>query len=149
MAGLPMPTATAGAPMSDSELPAKLRRAARPVYLNLLAIRQPISAIVSILHRVSGALLFLIGIPLLLWAVQQSLASREAWVSLQASLAHPIGKLLLLGLVWAFLHHFCAGVRYLLLDLHIGTELTASRQSSFAVLIVSLALTAITGARLW
>jgi succinate dehydrogenase / fumarate reductase cytochrome b subunit len=149
MAGLLMPTATAGAPMSDSELPGKLPRAARPVYLNLLAIRQPIPAIVSILHRLSGALLFLVGIPLLLWAVQQSLASPEAYAALQAGLAHPIGKLLLLGLVWAYLHHFCAGIRYLLLDLHIGTELTASRQSSYAVLIVSLALTAITGARLW
>jgi succinate dehydrogenase / fumarate reductase cytochrome b subunit len=135
--------------MSDSELPAELPRAGRPVYLNLLAIRQPIPAIVSILHRVSGALLFLVGIPLLLWAVQRSLASPEAWAALRASFAHPLAKLLLLGLVWAYLHHFCAGIRYLLLDLHIGTELTPSRQSSYAVLIVSLALTAIVGARLW
>ena len=124
-------------------------RAARPVYLNLLAIRQPIPAIVSILHRVSGALLFLVGIPLLLWAVQQSLTSPETWTALRASLVHPIPKLLLLGLAWAYLHHFCAGIRYLLLDLHIGTELRPLRQSSFAVLIVSLVLTAIVGARLW
>jgi succinate dehydrogenase / fumarate reductase, cytochrome b subunit len=144
-----MPTAIAVAPMSDSELPGKLPRAARPVYLNLFAIRQPIPAIVSILHRVSGALLFLVGIPLLLWAVQQSLTSSESYAALQASLARPIAKLLLLGLAWAYLHHFCAGIRYLLLDLHIGTELTPSRQSSYAVLIVSLALTAIVGARLW
>jgi succinate dehydrogenase / fumarate reductase cytochrome b subunit len=115
----------------------------------LLAIRQPVPAIVSILHRVSGALLFLVGIPLLLWAVQHSLASPEAWAALRASLAHPLAKLLLLGLVWAYLHHFCAGIRYLLLDLHIGTELTPLRQSSYAVLIVSLALTAVVGARLW
>ena len=135
--------------MSDSELPAELPRAGRPVYLNLLAIRQPVPAIVSILHRVSGALRFLGGIPLLLWAVQQSLASPEAWAALRASLAHPLAKLLLLGLVWAYLHHFCAGIRYLLLDLHIGTELTPLRQSSYAVLIVSLALTAVVGARLW
>ena len=135
--------------MSDSELPAELPRAGRPVYLNLLAIRQPVPAIVSILHRVSGALLFLIGIPLLLWAVQHSLASPETWAALRASLAHPLAKLLLLGLVWAYLHHFCAGIRYLLLDLHIGTELTPLRQSSYAVLIVSLALTAVVGARLW
>ena len=149
MAPLLIPTVTAGAPMPDSELPAKLPRTARPVYLNLLAIRQPIPAVVSILHRLSGALLFLVGIPLLLWGVQQSLLSPEAYAALQASIAHPIAKLLLLGLVWAYLHHFCAGVRYLLLDLHIGTELTPSRQSSYAVLIVSLALTAIIGARLW
>ena len=138
-----------GAPMSDSELPAELPRAARPVYLNLLAIRQPVPAIVSILHRASGALLFLVGIPLLLWAVQRSLASPESWTAMRASLAHPVAKLLLLGLVWAYLHHFCAGIRYLLLDLHIGTDLAPSRQSSYAVLIVSLALTAVVGARLW
>ena len=144
-----MPTAASGAPMSDSELPAELPRAARPVYLNLIAIRQPIPAVVSILHRLSGALLFLAGIPLLLWAVQQSLASPDAYAVLRSNLAHPIAKLLLLGLIWAYLHHFCAGVRYLLLDLHIGTELTPLRQSSYAVLIVSLALTAIVGARLW
>jgi succinate dehydrogenase / fumarate reductase cytochrome b subunit len=124
-------------------------RAARPVYLNLLAIRQPVPAIVSILHRISGALLFLVGIPLLLWAVQQSLAAPETWAALRASLGHPIPKLLLLGLAWAYLHHFCAGIRYLLLDLHLGTELRPLRQSSFAVLIVSLVLTAIVGARLW
>jgi succinate dehydrogenase / fumarate reductase cytochrome b subunit len=149
MAGLLMTKASGGAPMSDSELPTELPRAERPVYLNLLAIRQPIPAIISILHRLSGALLFLVGIPLLLWAVQQSLASPETWAALRATLAHPIGKLLLLGLVWAYLHHFCAGIRYLLLDLHIGTELKPLRLSSYTVLIVSLALTAIVGARLW
>ncbi|MEP6997779.1 MAG: succinate dehydrogenase, cytochrome b556 subunit [Betaproteobacteria bacterium] len=136
--------------MSDSGLPGELRRAApRPVYLNLFRIRQPIPAIVSILHRLSGAILFLIGIPLLLYAVQQSLASSDSYASLQATLGRPIVKLLLLGLVWAYLHHFCAGIRYLLLDMHIGTELKPARQSSFAVLIVSLVLTAIIGARLW
>ena len=121
----------------------------RPVYLDLVRIRQPLPAIISILHRLSGALLFLVGIPLLLYALQQSLASPEAYAAVQADLGRPIVKLMLLGLVWAYLHHFCAGIRYLLLDLHIGTALKSSRQSSFAVLIVSLALTAIIGARLW
>ena len=144
-----MPTASAGAPMSDSELPGELTRTARPVYLDLLRIRQPAPAVVSILHRLSGAVLFVAGIPLLLWAVQQSLASADAYTSLHATLARPAVELLLLGFVWAYVHHFCAGIRYLLLDLHIGTELKASRQSAFAVLVVSLALTAIIGARLW
>jgi succinate dehydrogenase / fumarate reductase cytochrome b subunit len=149
MAGLLPPAAISGAPMSDSGLPGELPRAARPVYLDLIRIRQPIPAIVSILHRLSGAILFLVGIPLLLYAVQQSLASPETYATLQATIGRPIVKLLLLGLVWAYLHHFCAGIRYLLLDLHIGTELKPSRQSAFVVLIVSLALTAIIGARLW
>ena len=119
------------------------------MYLNLVKIRQPTPAVVSILHRLSGAILVLGGIPLLLWGVQQSLGSPETYAALQAALARPVVKLLLLGLVWAYLHHFCAGIRYLLLDLHIGTELRPSRQSAFVVLIVSLALTAIIGARLW
>jgi succinate dehydrogenase / fumarate reductase cytochrome b subunit len=135
--------------MSDSGLRGDRSRTPRPVYLDLLRIRQPVPAFVSILHRLSGALLFLIGIPLLLYALQQSLSSPEAYAALQGTLGRPIVKLMLLGMVWAYLHHFCAGVRYLLLDLHIGTALKPSRQSSFAVLIVSLALTAIIGARLW
>jgi succinate dehydrogenase / fumarate reductase cytochrome b subunit len=148
-AELSSPAASAGAPMSDSGLPGELPRTARPVYLDLLRIRQPAPAVVSILHRLSGAALFLVGIPLLLWAVQQSLASAEDYASLKAMLGQPVVKLLLLGFVWAFAHHFCAGIRYLLLDLHVGTELKPARQSAFAVLIVSLALTAIIGARLW
>jgi len=58
-------------------------------------------------------------------------------------------KLLLLGLLWAFLHHFAAGIRYLLLDVHIGTALAPARASSFAVIGVSLVLTLIFGAWLW
>jgi succinate dehydrogenase / fumarate reductase cytochrome b subunit len=136
--------------MSGSGLPGEAPRVRRrPVYLNLFRIRQPVPAIVSILHRLSGAILFLIGIPLLLYAVQRSLVSADGYESLMAILAHPLAKLLLLGLVWAYLHHFCAGIRYLLLDLHIGTDLKPARQSSVAVLIVSLALTAIIGGRLW
>ncbi len=110
----------------------------RPVYLDLLHIRQPLPAIVSILHRISGALLFLVGIPLLLWALAARAsrrrevfggAARRAWRIRSSSSS-------LLGLVWAYLHHFCAGIRYLLLDLHIGDELKPARQSSVVVLVV-------------
>jgi succinate dehydrogenase / fumarate reductase cytochrome b subunit len=87
--------------MSDSGLPGELPRTARPVYLNLLRIRQPAPAVVSILHRLSGAILFVAGIPLLLWAVQQSLAPADAYASLQEALARPAVNLLLLGVVWA------------------------------------------------
>ena len=121
----------------------------RPVYLNLVAIRLPLPGIVSILHRVSGAALFLFAIPLVLWAVQASLASPESFAALQAAFAHPLAKLLTIGLVWAYLHHFCAGIRYLLLDLHVGDDLAPARRSSMAVIAVSLALTLIVGARLW
>ena len=62
---------------------------------------------------------------------------------------HPLAKLLLIGLLWAFLHHFCAGIRFLALDLHKGTELQAARNSSRIVLIVSLVLTVLIGVKLW
>ena len=121
----------------------------RPVYLNLVQIRLPLPGFVSILHRISGAALFLFGIPLALYGLQQSLVSADAYARLTEAIAHPLCKLVLIGLLWSYLHHFCAGIRFLLLDLDIGGELKAARQSSVVVLVVSLALTLIIGARLW
>ena len=121
----------------------------RPVYLNLVRIRLPLPGIVSILHRVSGAALFLIGIPLALWALEASLESPTGYDKLAAAFANPLTKLVLLGLVWAYLHHLCAGIRFLLLDLHRGIELKPARQSSAVVVLASVALTLIVGARLW
>lgn len=122
---------------------------ARPVYLNLLQIRLPLPGIVSILHRISGALLFAVGIPLLLYGVERSLASPESFAALKASMAHPLIKLVLIGLVWAYLHHFCAGIRYLLIDFHVGDDLRPARVSSIVVLAASLLLTLIVAVRLW
>lgn len=121
----------------------------RPVYLNLVRIRLPLPGIVSILHRVSGAVLFLVGLPLLLFGVQRSLASREAFDSFASVLGNPLAKIVLIGLIWAYLHHFCAGIRFLLLDVHQGIELKPARQTSIVVLVASLALTLIVGVRLW
>jgi succinate dehydrogenase / fumarate reductase, cytochrome b subunit len=121
----------------------------RPVYLNLVQIRLPLPGFVSILHRISGAALFLIGIPLGLYALQESLASPDAFARLAAIFSKPLAKLVLIGLIWAYLHHFCAGIRFLLLDLDQGIQLKQARQSSVIVLVVSLVLAVIIGARLW
>ncbi len=121
----------------------------RPVYLSLLRIRLPLPGIVSILHRISGAGLFLVGLPLLLASIQWSLASPESFEALRAMLANPLAKITLIGLIWAYLHHFCAGLRYLLLDIHQFIDLKPTRQSSAVVLVVSLGLTLIIGALLW
>jgi succinate dehydrogenase / fumarate reductase cytochrome b subunit len=121
----------------------------RPVYLDLIRTRLPLPGIVSILHRLSGAVLFLFAIPALLAGVGMSLASAESFAALTSFVAHPLAKLVLLGFAWAYLHHFCAGIRYLLLDLHKGIELAPARQSSVIVLVVSLVLTLIVGVRLW
>jgi succinate dehydrogenase / fumarate reductase, cytochrome b subunit len=120
----------------------------RPKHLDLLAIKLPLPGWVSILHRVSGFGLFLC-LPLLLWLLDNSLHSRSSFESLRALIANPLMKLLLLGLIWAYLHHLCAGIRYIAMDLHWGVELAATRKTSMAVLVVSLVLTLILGAKLW
>ena len=117
----------------------------RPVYLNLFAIRQPLPAIASILHRISGALLFLAGIPLLLWGVQRSLASPEGFAAATA----PLGKLVFLVLAWCYVFHLLAGLRHLALDLHIGIGLAPARGSAALVLVLSILLALIVAVRLW
>jgi succinate dehydrogenase / fumarate reductase cytochrome b subunit len=121
----------------------------RPVYLNLIRISLPLPGLVSILHRISGAVLFLFAIPLVLFAMQTSLESTDGFANLKSTFAHPLCKLVLVGLLWAYLHHFFAGIRYLLIDLQVGDDLTPARQSSVVVLVASLALTLIIAVRLW
>jgi succinate dehydrogenase / fumarate reductase, cytochrome b subunit len=121
----------------------------RPKHLDLTKIRLPLPGIVSILHRVSGFALFLIGIPFLLWVLNCSLTSQEGFDGWRETFNRPIVKLILIGFLWAYLHHFFAGLRYLALDLHKGVSLPAARASSKLVLIVSVALTLILGVWLW
>ena len=120
----------------------------RPKYLNLLEIRQPLPAVLSILHRISGAGLFLM-LPLLIWALQLSLGSPEGYEDVRSAAGNPIARLPLLVLLWASLHHFCAGLRALLLDIHVGVEKAQALVSAWVVLAASLLLTAVLGARLW
>lgn len=120
----------------------------RPKYLNLFEIKLPLPGWVSILHRVSGAGLFLM-LPLLIWLFGLSLGSAESFATFKAITAFWLVKLILLGLLWAYLHHFCMGIRILLLDMHIGIEKAQAFNSSIVVLVVSLALTALLGAKIW
>lgn len=120
----------------------------RPVDLNLFKIKLPLPAVVSILHRASGALLFLL-LPVLLYGLQQSLASAQSFMVISEWLQQPLVKLGLLGVIWAYLHHFCMGLRYLALDFDIGVKLAQARLSAKLVLIVSLTLTLLIGIRLW
>ena len=116
----------------------------RPKYLNLAEIRLPLPGFVSILHRVSGAVLFLT-LPFLLYLFSSSLGSPESFAAYKQVVANPLVKLILLGLLWAYLHHFCAGIRYLFLDLDKGVDLVSARRSAGAVLAVSLPLTLVLG----
>ena len=114
----------------------------RPKNLDLTTIKLPLPGKVSILHRVSGAGLFLC-FPVLLWLFGASLTSPDSFASFKAVFATLPAKIVLAGLIWAFIHHFCAGIRFLLLDLHIGIEKEAARQSAGVVLAVSIPLTLI------
>jgi succinate dehydrogenase / fumarate reductase cytochrome b subunit len=120
----------------------------RPKHLALHLIRLPLPGIVSILHRASGALLFLV-LPLLLWMLQSSLRSIETYTELIHILQHPAGKISLLFVSWSFIHHFCAGLRYLAVDMHWISDLVQARNSSKTVMVVSLALTLFVWVRLW
>jgi succinate dehydrogenase / fumarate reductase, cytochrome b subunit len=123
----------------------------RPKYLSLptLTFHLPVPGWVSILHRVSGALLVFPFVAWLLFMLDASLASEQGFEQTRAYLQLPLVKLGMLVFIWSFAHHFCAGIRFLLLDINRGIELRQARFSSVLVLIASLALTAWFGARLW
>jgi succinate dehydrogenase / fumarate reductase cytochrome b subunit len=117
----------------------------RPKFRNLnfpllLTYRLPLPGMVSIMHRISGAAMFLM-LPLLLWLFDLSLMSELSFERLRGITANFLFKLLLVFLIWGFMHHLAAGIRYLLLDLHIGIDLKSARASSVAVYAVSLPLT--------
>lgn len=118
----------------------------RPEFRNIhitqiLGYRLPLAGIVSILHRVSGVLLFL-ALPLLLWMFELSLTSEISYERLRGFAGSVLVKLVLVALAWAFLHHLVAGIRFLVLDLHVGVDKQASASSARAVLVVSLLLAA-------
>jgi succinate dehydrogenase / fumarate reductase, cytochrome b subunit len=120
----------------------------RPKHLALHLIKLPLPGIVSILHRASGLMLFA-ALPLLLLMLQYSLRSIETYAQLLEFLNHPLIKLMLIGLSWALVHHFCAGLRYLAIDVHWVRDLAQARNSSKVVMGVSLLLTVLIGIKLW
>jgi succinate dehydrogenase / fumarate reductase cytochrome b subunit len=120
----------------------------RPRYLNLFRIKLPLPGVVSFLHRVSGALLF-IAIPLLLAVFQLTLDSAEAFDKVKQGFGEPLAKIVLILLLWGFLHHFFSGLRFIAMDFHLGLELKKTRRNSFLVMIFSLTLTAMIGKWLW
>lgn len=119
-------------------------RRARPQFRNIhvtqiLSYRLPPAGVVSILHRISGALLFLL-LPFVLYVFELSLTSEASFARLQAIASHWLAKIVLAALAWALLHHLVAGIRYLALDLHLGVEKDEARRSALAVFAISLPL---------
>jgi len=121
----------------------------RPKYYDLSLAHLPPPGLVSIFHRVSGLLLFFPVLPLLLYMLQAVLFTDEGYAQAQGFFAAPLGKLLTLGVVWLYAHHFWAGVRFLFLDLHWGIAKAPSRTTAYAVLALGLATTLLVGWRLW
>ena len=129
-------------------------RGARPEFRNIhisqiVRYRLPLAGLVSILHRISGAAMFLVGLPLVLYLFQQSVVSELSFERYREFVANPFVKLVLVGIIWAYLHHLLAGVRHLLMDMDIGVEKAAGRTSAAVVLAVSLALTVIFAAKVF
>jgi succinate dehydrogenase cytochrome b subunit len=132
----------------------------RPVYTNIhvsqiIAYRLPIAGVVSILHRVSGALMFLL-LPLVVWLLDVSLTSEVSYERFSNAFIAGVGvvpafllKLVVLALIWAFLHHLVAGVRHLWMDITHSVSLQQGHVSALATLGASLLLTILLGAKLF
>lgn len=124
-----------------------MQTTSRPVFLNLLQIRLPLTGWVSIIHRVTGVVLFL-ALPVPLYLLQLSLSGEEGFQRVSAWLGQWPLKVLLLLLMWWFLHHLFAGIRVLLLDLEVGIDLAAARRSARWVLLADIVVLLLLGGAL-
>ena len=131
------------------ETPKKERPEFRNIHVTELSnYRMPLASIVSILHRISGFMMFAL-LPFVLYLLEQSLRSEISFAYYQGIVSYPLVKLIILALVWGYMHHFCAGVRHLVMDAHIGLDKDSARKSSAGVLTVSLTLTVIVALKLF
>ena len=121
----------------------------RPKYYDLNLAHLPAPGLLSILHRVSGLLLFFPVLPGVLLLVTAALASEADYADVRDFFSRPLVKLAFIGITWAFAHHFWAGVRYLLLDLHWQVAKDAARRSALIVLALGIATTILIAWRIW
>ena len=136
-------------------------RAQRPEFRNIHALkdlptyRLPPAGWVSILHRVSGALMFLL-LPFIIWMFDTSLTSEYSFARFSAAFGVGLGfvpgwfiKLVALALIWAYLHHIIAGLRHLWMDATHAVTKEFGHNSAIVTLVLSLGLTAVLGAKLF
>jgi succinate dehydrogenase / fumarate reductase, cytochrome b subunit len=112
-----------------------------PKYLDLLRIQMPVGAVLSIAHRISGVLLFL-ALPLMVYLLGLSLQGPAGYARVLDWLSSLPAQLWLILLAWSLFHHLLAGIRHLLLDIHIGVEKPQARRSAWIVNLAALALLA-------
>lgn len=118
----------------------------RPVNLNLFP--QPLAAIVSISHRITGVMLF-VGVAFGLYALDMAMASPQGFAQAKAMLSEPFPAFILLGLMFVLMFHLIAGIKHLLLDFHIGDTYAAAHTSAIVVVVLSLVVTGLLGAMIW
>jgi len=141
-----MESAPAPRPALPTTRPATPRR---PKYYDLNLAHLPPPGLVSIIHRVSGALLFFPILPGLLYVMQMALGSEQSFAQCRAFFGQPLVKLVLIGMFWLYAHHFFAGIRYLLLDVHLGIMKQPARTSAVVVLALGVLATVLFAWRLW
>lgn len=135
--------------------------AKRPEFRNINALtdlpkyRLPPAGIVSILHRISGAMMFLL-MPFVIWLFDTSVTSEVSYDTFRSAFWAGIGfvpawfvKLVTLGLIWGYLHHFVAGVRHLWMDMTHSVSKAQGHNSAVATLVIGVVLTVLLGAKLF
>ncbi|MEX1034198.1 MAG: succinate dehydrogenase, cytochrome b556 subunit [Cellvibrionaceae bacterium] len=120
----------------------------RPVNLDLTTIRFPITAIVSITHRISGVVLYA-AIAVLLWMLQASLASEESFLALKDLLGHPLAQFVLWATLAAIAYHLVMGIRHMIMDLGWGESLKGGRRGAQLALGCALILIVLAGVWVW
>ena len=121
----------------------------RPKYYDLNLAHLPPPGLVSIFHRISGLALFFPILPALLFVLDEVLGSQRGYDDWREFISRPLVKLVMLGVIWLYAHHFWAGLRYLALDLHWGIAKAPARASAIAVLVLGVVTTMLAGWRLW
>jgi succinate dehydrogenase / fumarate reductase cytochrome b subunit len=120
----------------------------RFVNFNLFTIQYPFTAIISILHRLSGIFVFVL-IPFLLWILETALSDKSGFEYIQATLVNPISKIAMWLFLTALGYHFVAGVRHVLMDIGFGESLHDARLSGIISLIISIIWAVLVGIWLW
>ena len=121
----------------------------RPKYYEFNLAHHWPPAVLSIFHRISGLLLFFPLLPLSLYLFQTALGSEDGYARLVQFFDRPFVKLVAIGAAWLYAHHFWAGIRYLLLDMHWGVAKAPARASAIVVMALGVLTAALIGWRVW
>lgn len=120
----------------------------RPVNLDLSSMKFPPMAIASVLHRISGVVLFIL-LPIMIFLLGQSLQSEEAFAQMKIMLSDPYYKLVLWAFSAALGYHILAGIRHILMDMGFGEHLCTGRFTAILVIVLAAILTIFLGIWIW